>query len=81
MSLAKRTYSLPPDVVERFEQLLPPGERSQFLARLIGDWLAERQREALRRELIEGCQEMAGLYQEIEREWSGAADEAWRDGE
>ena len=81
MGLAKRTYSLPPDLVERFEQLLAPGERSQFLAKLIGDWLAEREREALRRELIEGCKEMAGLNEEIDREWNGAADEVWRDTE
>jgi hypothetical protein len=81
MGLAKRTYSLPPDVVGRFEQLLAPGERSAFLAKLIGDWLAEREREALRRELIEGCKEMAGLYQEIEQEWNGASDEVWRGAE
>jgi hypothetical protein len=81
MSLAKRTYSLPPDVVRRFERTLPPGERSQFLAKLIGDWLAEREREALRRELLEGCREMAGTYEETDREWSSASDEVWRDGE
>jgi hypothetical protein len=81
MSLAKRTYSLPPDIVGRFERLLPPGERSQFLAKLIGDWLEESEREALRRELIEGCREMAGIYQEIEQEWNCASDEVWRDGE
>jgi metal-responsive CopG/Arc/MetJ family transcriptional regulator len=79
MSLAKRTYSLPPDLLERFEQVLAPGERSRFLAKLIGDWLAEREREALRRDLIEGCKEMAALYQEIDQEWNGASDEVWRD--
>jgi metal-responsive CopG/Arc/MetJ family transcriptional regulator len=81
MSLAKRTYSLPPDIVGRFERLLPRGERSRFLARLIGDWLEEREREALRRESIEGCREMAGIYREIDREWNSASDEVWRDGE
>jgi hypothetical protein len=39
------------------------------------------EREALRRELIEGCREMAGLYEETDREWSGASEEVWRDGE
>jgi len=48
---------------------------------LIGDWLEEREREALRRESIEGCREMAGIYREIDREWNSASDEAWRDGE
>ncbi len=56
-----------PYVVERFERLLPTGERSQFLAELIGDWLAGREREALRRELIEGCREMADL---ADRGWT-----------
>ena len=48
------------------------------MIRAIGKWIAEYRREALRRESIEGCREMAGLYLEIEREWNHAADEAWR---
>lgn len=81
MGLAKRTYSLPPDLLERFEQLLAPGARSPFIAKLIGDWLAEREREALRRDLMEGCKEMSSLYQEIEQEWHSASEEVWRDSE
>ncbi len=79
MRLAKRTYSLPPDLVERFEQRLAPGERSGFLARLIEEWLAEREREELRRQLIQGCQEMGEVYREIDREWNRAAEEVWRE--
>jgi hypothetical protein len=79
MRLAKRTYSLPPDLVHQFEERLAPGERSRFLANLIEQWLAERQREELRRDLIEGCKEMGEVYEEVDREWNRAADEVWRD--
>ena len=78
MRMAKRTYSLPPDLVRRFEQCLAPGERSAFLARLIADWLAERERQELRRRVVEGCRDMAGLYREIDEEWRNASDEVWR---
>ena len=79
MKLAKRTYSLPPDLLERFEERLATGERSRFLAKLIEEWLAEREREELRRQVIEGCKEMGGLYKEIDKEWNSAADEVWRE--
>ena len=79
VKLAKRTYTLPSDVIERFEQVLPPGDRSAFLAKLIREWLAEKEREELRRQVIEGCTEMQSLYAEIDRDWASAADEVWRD--
>jgi metal-responsive CopG/Arc/MetJ family transcriptional regulator len=81
MSLAKRTYSLPQDIVQRFEQRLVPGERSSFLARMIEEWLAEQEREELRRQVREGCREMSALYRAVDREWNRAADEVWRDAE
>ena len=78
MRLAKRTYSLPPDLALRFESTVPPGDRSGFLAKLIEDWLAEKERQELRRLVIEGCHEMAAVNVELDREWNGAADEVWR---
>jgi len=78
MRLAKRTYSLPPDLLKRFERRLAPGERSAHVGRLIGEWLAEREREELRRKVVEGCREMAELYSEMDKEWRGASDEVWR---
>lgn len=81
MRLAKRTYSLPPGILKRFEDRLAPGERSGRLAKLMEEWLAERERDELRRELIEGCKEMSNLYQEIDREWNRASEEVWRDAE
>lgn len=79
MRLAKRTYSLPPDLLHRFEARLAPGERSGFVARLIQEWLDESERRELRRQVIEGCKEMAGIYQQIDREWNRASEEVWRD--
>ena len=79
MKLAKRTYSLPPDLVEKFEHNLPPGERSAFLAKLIADWLALREREALCRQVVEGCLDMAEHYRQVDQEWQSVADEVWRD--
>jgi len=79
MRLAKRTYTLPPRLLQRFEEHLAPGERSSQVAKLIEEWLDQRERDKLRSELIEGCQEMWDLYQEIDREWNRAAEEVWRD--
>ena len=57
---------------------LVPGERSSFLAKLIEEWLAEREREELCRRVVEGCRDMAELYEEIDGEWRGVSEEVWR---
>ena len=79
MKLAKRTYSLPPSTLERYERQFAPGERSKTVAKLMEEWLAERERAELRCLVVEGCQEMAGLYQEVDQEWNGSADEIWHE--
>ena len=79
MRLEKRTYTLPPDLLARFEGRLPPGDRSRSLANIIEAWLAEREREELRLLVVEGCEAMRDEYEKIDREWAPAADEVWRD--
>ncbi len=79
MRLAKRTYTLPPDLLRKFENRLPPGERSSSLAHIMEAWLAEREREELRHLVVEGCQAMKDDYEEIDREWTSVSDEVWRD--
>ena len=79
--MAKRTYSLPRTTLQKLEQEIKPGERSAFLARLIEDWLAERERQELRRQVIEGCLEMADVHAEIEHEWAPLSDQVWRSGD
>jgi hypothetical protein len=33
--------------------------------------------EELRKQIIEGCQRMAEVYEEVDRHWNAASDEAW----
>ncbi len=69
MQTRKRTYVLPQTTVEKFEQTVASGQRSAALARLIEAWLTKQQEEALERDIIEGCREMADVYLEIQREF------------
>ena len=78
MGLLKRTYALPPETLEQFEQEVAPGKRSAVIADLLREWLDERRREQLRREIIEGCREMADIYLETEREYHPLEDEVHR---
>ena len=68
MPQTKRTYTLPSDTLDRFEREVDPGSRSSVIARLIGSWLDDREKEALRRDIIEGCRDMWDEYLEVERE-------------
>lgn len=76
MGPTKRTYSLPLETVERLERTVPPGERSALVARLMEQWLSER--EQLRADIIEGCREMWDVYLEIENEWHPLEEEVAR---
>ncbi len=49
------------------------------MAKLMEDWLADRERAELRGQVIEGCKQMAGLYLEVDQEWNNPADEVWRE--
>lgn len=69
MGSIKRTYLLPPDLLEQFEQEVESGRRSKVIAELLSRWLDERRRKRLRAQVIEGCQEMAEVMLEIEREF------------
>ena len=69
MPLQKRTYALPPQTLEQFEAAVSAGRRSAVVAQLLDEWLEGQRRERLRRDVIEGCREMADVYQEIEREF------------
>lgn len=77
MSLAKRTYSLPPEVISKFETRIPAGDRSSVLAQLIQNWVDDREREELRQQIVEGCKEMDDVYREVDREWASTSDEVW----
>lgn len=78
METAKRTYALPAQTLKRFEQEISPGKRSAKVAELIEDWIREREREALRQNIIEGCREMWDVYLETAQEWEPLDREADR---
>ena len=78
MRLKKRTYALPPETVEEFDKAVQPGKRSAVVAHLMHSWLDEQRRERLRQEVIEGCQDMADVYLEIEREYHPLEEEVAR---
>ena len=78
MKLAKRTYSLPPKTIERFETEVDSGRRSTVIAELIDKYLENKKREALRKDIEEGCREMWDIYRETAREWAPLDAEADR---
>ncbi len=78
MRLLKRTYVLPPDALEQFEQAVIPGKRSAVVAEILREWLDKQRREQLRGEVIEGCHEMADVYLEIEQEYHPLEEEVAR---
>ncbi|MBM4045393.1 MAG: hypothetical protein FJ279_09780 [Planctomycetes bacterium] len=76
MRSLRRTYALPREALQQFEQAVSADERSGVVAELLREWLDKRQRKRLRREVIEGCREMADVYLEIEREYHPLEEEA-----
>ncbi len=78
MRLLKRTYSLPRDTLSKFEETVVPGKRSAVVATLLTDWIVERQRAALRQDIIEGCEAMAETYLEMEKEFHPLEEEVHR---
>jgi hypothetical protein len=78
MERVKRTYALPNGLLARFEGEVPPGRRSAKIAELIEAWVEEREREALRKAVIEGCRDMAEVDGETLKEWEAADDELWQ---
>ena len=75
MSTTKRTYSLVRETAEDFEAAVPAGKRSAVVGEALRSWLDEKRMEALRRDVVDGCLEMADVYREIEREYHPLEEE------
>jgi hypothetical protein len=45
MRLLKRTYALPPDILQQFEQTVAAGQRSAVIAALLYEWLDTQRQE------------------------------------
>lgn len=73
----KRTYKIAEDTLQRFEQAIPPGQRSQTVERLMQETVDEIEREALRRNIIEGLDDMKEVYEETMRDWARVDNEGW----
>lgn len=74
---AKRTYSLDSNLLDRFEELVPVGERSQAIEELLSKRVSEIERERLHREIREGLAYMSDVYDEISADWRSADYEEW----
>jgi len=75
MRWPKRTFALPSDILQRFEQTVIAGKRSTVIAELLHEWLDKQRQEQLRRDVVEGCREMADVYLEIEQEYHPLEEE------
>lgn len=73
----KRTYKIAEETLQRFEQMIPPGQRSQTVERLMKESVDEIEREALRRNIIEGLAYMADVNEETMREWASTENDGW----
>jgi hypothetical protein len=78
MRLLKRTYALPTEIVQPFEEAVDRGHRSALLASLLKNWLEGRRRESLRREVLAGCREMAEEYLAQEQAYHPLEEEVHR---
>ncbi len=78
MHFIKRTYSLPPETLKSFESKVPPAQRNALVAALLSDWLTNERRQVLRKEIAAGCQEMAAVYLEVEKEYHPLEEEVQR---
>ena len=78
MNQSKRTYALPSETLRRFEREVAPGKRSAKVAELIESWIRERERDALRSDIIEGCREMGEIYLAMAHEWEPLEEEVAR---
>jgi hypothetical protein len=75
MKSLKRTYALPSQTLAKFEHAVAPGKRSTLVASLMEEWLAEQEREALRRDIVAGCEDMWDIYLTLEKEWHPLEEE------
>lgn len=74
---AKRTYSLDSNLIGRFEELVPAGERSQTIEELLARRVDEIESERLNAEIRDGLAYMSDVYSDTDREWRGVETEGW----
>jgi len=78
MSLLKRSYALPAEVIRDFEKAVPQGKRSAMIGEFMRRWLDSRRKARLRKEIVTGCREMAEEYKTIEADFHPLEEEVER---
>jgi len=78
MSLTKRTYALPADVLREFEKMVPQGKRSGMIAEFMRRWMEGRRKARIKRKIMEGCREMTEEYRLIEADFHPLEEEVER---
>jgi hypothetical protein len=73
----KRTYTLSSDIVHRFEGLVPTGERSPMVERLLREEIEQIERARLEELIAKGLADMADVYAETATEWQIVDRESW----
>lgn len=74
---AKRTYSIDAAMLVRFENLVPPGQRSSTVEELVTQRVEEIEAKKLRALIHEGLDYMADVYKEVKDDWSAVDSEGW----
>ena len=74
---AKRTYKFSGETIARFERLVPPGQRSQAVERLLLESVEEIERNRLREDIVEGLAAMADVNDGTAREWASTDTDGW----
>ena len=77
MQLQKRTYSIDQGILAAFENAVASGNRSIVIGRLLKEYLAEKEREEIRRNLIEGAPLVNDEYREESRLWYPLEEEVY----
>ena len=79
MNLQKRTYSIDRAVLTAFESAVETGSRSVVVTELLRHYLADRERETIRRQIIEGSKQLSALYVEESNAWNPLEEELLKD--
>lgn len=77
MNLQKRTYSIEKAVLTAFESVVETGNRSVVVTELLRHYLADRERESIRKQIIEGSKALASMYVEESNEWNPLEEELY----
>ncbi len=77
MQLQKRTYSIDRAVLAAFESAVETGNRSIVITELLRHYLADRERESIRKRIVEGSKELAAMYVEESNAWNPLDEELY----